>query len=329
MTQPQLSPTPATVPLVVIVGPTASGKSQLAVDVALELISRGRPAEVVNADSMAVYVGMDIGTAKPTPQQRAAVRHHLVDVWSPEVTASVAEFQALARQVIASLRDEGVVPVLVGGSALYTHAVTDVIDFPGTDPQVRARWQHRLDEVGPEALHGELAALAPDAARQILPQNGRRIVRALEVITLTGSFTATLPEPAYALDDVHQFGLEVDRAEMDARIATRVDQMWRDGLVDEVRRLEARGLRAGRTASRALGYRQVLDHLAGECTEDEARLATIAQTKRFARKQLGWFRRDRRITWLPAGDPTAVERVVTAVLGVGELTDRHGDPAHP
>ena len=305
-------------PLIVLVGPTASGKSQLAVDLAVELMSRGRAAEVVNADSMAVYTGMDIGTAKPTPEQRRAVTHHLVDIWSPAVTASVAEFQQLARETIETLRTDGVTPILVGGSALYTRAIVDRIDFPGTDPQVRARWQHRLDEVGAEALHGELQALAPDVAAQILPQNGRRIVRALEVISLTGSFTPTLPDPTYALDGVHQFGLEVDRAVMDERIAERVEQMWRDGLVDEVRRLEHEGLRSARTASRALGYRQVLDHLAGECTEAEAKLATTAQTRRFARKQLGWFRRDPRIVWLPAGDPMNVEAVASSTQEMRE-----------
>lgn len=310
-----------------MVGPTASGKSQLAVDVALALSARGLPSEIVNADSMAVYRGMDIGTAKPTPAQREAVTHHLVDIWSPEVTASVAEFQSLARETIASLRERGVAPVLVGGSALYTHAITDQIDFPGTDPQVRARWQHRLDEVGPEALHAELAAIDPGVAAEILPQNGRRIVRALEVISLTGTFTATLPELTYALDHVHQFGLQLERELMDSRIAERVDQMWRDGFVDEVRRLDAEGLRSGRTASRALGYRQVLDHLAGECDEDEAKRATIAQTRRFARKQLGWFRRDPRIQWLTAQDPHNVERVVETVVAVTESTDRHGTPS--
>lgn len=303
---------PTNPPLIVLVGPTASGKSQLAVDLAVELTGRGRPAEVVNADSMAVYTGMDIGTAKPTPEQLRTVPHHLVDIWSPRVTASVAEFQQLARETIGGLRASGVTPILVGGSALYTRAIVDRIDFPGTDPQVRARWQHRLDEVGAEALHGELQAMAPEVAEQILPQNGRRIVRALEVISLTGTFTPTLPEPEYALDDVHQFGIEVDRAVMDERIAARVEQMWRDGFVDEVRRLDREGLRSARTASRALGYRQVLDHLAGECTEAEAKLATMAQTRRFARKQLGWFRRDPRIVWLAAGDPTNAATVASS-----------------
>ncbi len=304
---------PTSVPLIVLVGPTASGKSQLAVDLACTLSAAGRPSEIVNADSMAVYRGMDIGTAKPTPDQRGAVRHHLVDIWEPAVTASVAEFQELARDVIATLRSHGTIPVLVGGSALYTHAITDEFDFPGTDPRVRAAWQHRCETVGAEALHAELAAIAPEVAERIEPGNARRIVRALEVISLTGTFSASLPEPTYALDEVHQFGLEVERGVMDARIAQRVDEMWEQGFVDEVRRLEAQGLRSARTASRALGYRQVLDHLAGACTEEEARLATVAQTRRFARKQLGWFRRDPRITWLPADDPANVDRVIESL----------------
>lgn len=299
-------------PLIVLVGPTASGKSQLAVDVATELASMGRACEIVNADSMAVYRGMDIGTAKPSPAQQAAVRHHLIDIWEPHVTASVAEFQQLARTTIADLRRRDVTPILVGGSALWTHAIIDVFDFPGTDPQVRARWEARCAEIGPEALHRILAEKAPEAAAEILPGNARRIVRALEVIELTGSFTSVLPEPVHALADVRQFGIAVERATMDERIAARVDQMWRDGFVDEVKRLADAGLAGTVTASRALGYRQVLDHLAGSISEDEARAATIAQTKRFARKQLGWFRRDHRITWLDANDPAKVERIVSA-----------------
>jgi len=301
-------------PILALNGPTASGKSALAVDVAVALAWRGQPAEVVNADSMLVYRGMDIGTAKPTPAERRGVRHHLVDVMDVTQTASVAEFQAAARAVMERCRARGVLPIVVGGSALYMRAILDHFEFPGTDADVRARWEAELDRVGPEALHAVLAERAPDTAAEILPGNGRRIVRALEVLELTGGHAPTLPEWTYALPNVVSVGLEVDRALMDARIAERVDRMWADGLVDEVRALECRGLRTGRTASLAIGYRQVLQFLDGELTEDEAKQAIVKATKRFARKQLGWFRRDERVTWLTAGDPGNVTACVDLCL---------------
>ncbi|WP_328701797.1 tRNA (adenosine(37)-N6)-dimethylallyltransferase MiaA [Aestuariimicrobium ganziense] len=289
-----------TLPVVVLVGPTASGKSSLAVALACALQRRGQPAEVVNTDSMVVYRGMDIGTAKPTANERAGVVHHLVDVLDITRTASVAEFQQMARDVVQDCRRRGVVAILVGGSALYTRAVVDEFEFPGTDPAVRARWQARLDEVGVEVLHADLAERAPEVARDILPGNGRRIVRALEVLELTGGFRAQLPPWTYHLDGVLQFGLRLDREVMDERIAQRVHQMWADGLVDEVRALVGQGLREGRTASRALGYQQVLAVLDGTLGEAEAIEQTITGTRRFARKQLGWYRRDPRITWFDA-----------------------------
>jgi tRNA dimethylallyltransferase len=302
-------------PVVALNGPTASGKTAVAVTVAHTLADSGISAEVVNADSMLVYRGMDIGTAKPTPAERGGVPHHLIDILEVTQTASVAEFQALARAAIADCRDRGAVPLLAGGSALYVHAILDDFAFPGTDAGVRARLEAELAELGPVELHRRLASVAPEAAAGILPGNGRRIVRALEVVELTGSYTSTLPEWQYALDDVLQFGLELPREVLDERIERRVHRMWADGLVDEVRRLAKRGLREGRTASRALGYRQVLAFLDGETSEDEARQATISGTRRFARKQLGWFRRDPRITWLPAGDGAA-QTVASVVRGI-------------
>lgn len=290
-----------TVPVMVIVGPTASGKSSLAIQVAQLFAAQGRPAEIVNADSMLVYRGMDIGTAKPSREELDLVPHHLVDIMDVTQTATVAEFQALARTAIAGLRARGVIPIVVGGSSLYIRAIIDQFDFPGTDPELRARWQAECDRVGPERLHAVLAQRNPQAAAGILPGNGRRIVRALEVMDLTGDYRATLPAHEYALDQVHQYGLRLDREEMDRRIADRVDQMWADGLVDEVRHLVDLGLREGLTASRGLGYQQVLDFLAGRHDEQTARQLTIDGTRRFARKQLGWFRRDPRITWLEAG----------------------------
>ncbi len=290
-------------PILALNGPTASGKSSLAVDVAVALAWRGQPAEVVNADSMLVYRGMDIGTAKPSASERRGVRHHLVDIMEVTQTASVAEFQALARATIERCRARGVLPIVVGGSALYMRAILDHFEFPGTDADVRARWESDLERLGSESLHAVLAARAPDTAAEILPGNGRRIVRALEVLELTGGHTPNLPAWTYALDGVVSVGLELDRDVMDARITERVDAMWAQGLVEEVSSLERRGLRQGRTASRAIGYRQVLQYLDGDLTEDEAKQAIVRATKRFARKQLGWFRRDQRITWYPAGQP--------------------------
>lgn len=304
---------PVTQPVLALNGPTASGKSTLAVDVALELAARGRPAEVVNADSMLVYRGMDIGTAKPTLAERRGVPHHLVDILDVTQTASVADFQALARAAIADCRARGVVPIVVGGSALYMRAILDEFSFPGTDAAVRARWEAELDRVGPEALHRVLAARAPEQAAEILPGNGRRIVRALEILDLDAPLTPTLPAWTYALEGVHSWGLELPRDVMDARIEARVDQMWAAGLVAEVRGLIDRGIERGRTAAMALGYRQVLEFLRGECTEAEAREATIRGTRRFARKQLGWFRRDARIVWRPAGDPGNAAEIAAAL----------------
>jgi tRNA dimethylallyltransferase len=269
---------------------------------------------VVNADSMQLYRGMDIGTAKLTPAERAGVPHHLLDVWEVTETASVAEYQRLARAEIDRLLAAGRVPVLVGGSGLYVRAALDVMDFPGTDPGVRARLEAELAEHGPGGLHARLAALDPDAARAILPSNGRRIVRALEVVEITGRpFTANLPDPdaERSVYPATQIGVDVPRPELDARIAARVDRMWDAGLVEEVHALEARGLREGRTASRALGYQQVLAALAGEYGMAEARAETVRATKRFARRQDSWFRRDGRVHWLAGTGPELAERALT------------------
>jgi tRNA dimethylallyltransferase len=303
------------VTIVVLVGPTAVGKSRLAVAVAQRLTGTGQPAEIVNADSMLVYRGMDIGTAKPTAAERGGIRHHLIDVLDVRETATVADFQQRARAVIADCQDRGVVPVLVGGSALYVRAIVDDFRFPRTDPTLRAELEAELAVVGPEPLHRRLAQLDPASAASILPGNGRRVVRALEVIALTGdSFTATLPARRYALPGVVQVGLDIDRALLDQRIAERVDRMWTAGLVAEVRRLVDAGLREGRTASRALGYRQVLAYLDGELTEDEARTRTVAATRKFARRQDGWFRKDSRITWLAHDRSDLTDAVSTLAL---------------
>ncbi|RCG26965.1 tRNA (adenosine(37)-N6)-dimethylallyltransferase MiaA [Streptomyces diacarni] len=280
-------------PVVAVVGPTAAGKSDLGVFLAQEL-----GGEVINADSMQLYRGMDIGTAKLTLPERNGVPHHMLDIWDVTEAASVAEYQRLARAEIDRLRARGRVPVLVGGSGLYVRGALDAMEFPGTDPGVRARLEAELAETGSGELHARLAAADPEAARAILPGNGRRIVRALEVIEITGRpFTANLPSHESVYETV-QIGVDVARPELDERIAHRVDLMWEAGLVDEVRELEKRGLREGRTAPRALGYQQVLAALAGECSLEEAREVTIRATKRFARRQDSWFRRDPRVNWL-------------------------------
>jgi tRNA dimethylallyltransferase len=288
--------------VVAVVGPTAAGKSALSLALAHAL-----GGEVVNADSMQLYRGLDIGTAKLTPAEREGVPHHLLDIWDVTEPASVAEYQRLARTAVDDILARGRVPLLVGGSWLYVRAVLEEFEFPGTDPALRARLEAELAATGPAPLHDRLRAADPVAATKILPGNGRRIVRALEVIELTGApFTASLPAPRPYYESV-QLGVDLDTARLDERIAARVDRMWADGLVDEVRALVDRGLRRGRTASRALGYQQVLALLSGELPEEEARAETVRATRRFVRRQRSWFRRDPRVGWLDpaAGDPLA------------------------
>ncbi len=300
--------------MVALVGPTASGKSDLSLDLAEAL-----GGEVVNTDSMQIYRGMDIGTAKLPVDERRGVVHHLLDVLEVTEPATVAEFQRWARDVIDDCRSRSVVPILVGGSALYTRAILDRFEFPGTDAEVRAALEVELAEIGPEALHTRLSSLDPAAAERIIPNNGRRVVRALEVIAITGRpFSASLPSHDYFYDAVVQVGVDIPRPVLDERIALRVQRMWDAGFVDEVRALAARGLREGRTASRALGYQQVLTFLAGDISEDEAKEQTITGTRRFARRQDSWFRKDQRITWVGWDDPDRATRAQAAVAGVAD-----------
>jgi tRNA dimethylallyltransferase len=299
------------IPVVALVGPTAAGKSELALRLAEEL-----GGEVVNTDAMQLYRGMDIGTAKLTVEERRGIPHHLLDVLDVTEPASVAEFQRWAREVVADCRARGVLPVLVGGSALYTRAVVDRFEFPGTDPALRQELEARLQTDGAEALHTELAGVDAEAAAKILPSNGRRVVRALEVVRLTGRpFSASLPSLDYLDPMTVQVGVDCDRETLDRRIALRVDQMWERGLVAEVERLVGQGLREGRTARSALGYAQVLDLLDGHLTEDEARESTVRGTRRFVRRQESWFRKDPRVAWVPWTDPvpTAIGAIRTAV----------------
>ncbi len=296
--------------ILVVVGPTASGKSSFAVDLA----SRLGHHEIINADSMQLYRGMDIGTAKPSRTERESIAHHLFDVLDVTETSTVAEFQIWAREAIADCHHRGVTPIVVGGSALYVRAVVDQLDFPGTDPIVRDRWDAELSSRGSAALHAELASRDPAAAANILPSNSRRVVRALEVVELTGKpFAASMPPYESVYSGLTMLGLDVPREVLDERLAERVAAMWSDGLVDEVRGLVPSGLADGLTASRALGYQQILAFLAGELTEDEAREATVTGTRKFARRQDRDFRKDPRISWLPYDAPDLLESALELV----------------
>jgi len=292
--------------LVAVVGATATGKSDLAV-----AIARALGGEVVNADSMQLYRGMDIGTAKLPVAERGGIPHHLLDVWDVTQTANVAAYQVLANEVIAGIEARGKVPVLAGGSGLYVRAALGDLNFPGTDERIRDGLEAELAGAGPGPLHARLTALDPAAAAAILPSNGRRIVRALEVIELSGRpFSATLPGYQTGRSAV-QIGLLLDRPELDRRIEARVDRMWALGFEAEVRGLSGPGgLREGKTASRALGYQQMLRYLDGEWTLEAARQETVRATRRFARRQESWFRRDPRVTWLPAAEPGLTDRAL-------------------
>ena len=283
--------------LITVVGSTAAGKSDLAVDLALAL-----NGEVINADSMQLYRGMDIGTAKLTEGERRGVPHHLLDVWDVTRAASVAEYQDLADAAIADIESRGRMPIVAGGSGLYIRAALGDLEFPGTDDAIRARLEAELAAHGPAPLYERLRAADPAAAAAILPSNGRRIVRALEVIELSGRpFSATMPGYDAGRPAI-QLGVEVPRTELDRRIEARVDRMWAAGFEDEVRRLAGLGLRDGKTAGRALGYQQLLRWLDGELTSEQARAETVRATRRFARRQESWFRRDPRVRWLAVGD---------------------------
>jgi tRNA dimethylallyltransferase len=296
------------VPVIAIVGPTASGKSDLALDMAERL-----GAEIVNADAMQLYRGMDIGTAKLPVEARRGIAHHQLDVLDVCQEASVAAYQQEARLDLAGIRSRRHQPILVGGSGLYIRAALDHLEIPPTDPAVRQRLEGELAVQGIAAMHARLGRADPLAAQAIEPKNERRVVRALEVIELTGRpFSATLPNREYHLPTV-TVGLLVPRPALDARIAARVHQMWEKGLLDEVRSLEIQGLREGRTASKAIGYSQALAHLDGLLSAEQAIEDTITSTRRFARRQESWFRPDPRIHWLGYDDPGRVEHALKIV----------------
>jgi tRNA dimethylallyltransferase len=278
-------------PVVAVVGPTAAGKSDLGVALAQAL-----GGEVVNADSMQLYRGMDIGTAKLTAAEQQGVPHHLLDVWDVRVTATAAAYQQLCRDRLAELQARGVTPVVVGGSGLYVRAALDRMEFPGTDPELRQELEAALTADGPGALHQRLRALDPEAAARMEPSNGRRIVRALEVVLLTGRMPGAMTSYEMHVPTVY---VGLDRDDLAERVATRVDRMWEQGLPAEVAGLA--GLRDGITASRALGYAQALAQLDGRLDERAAKEQTVTATRRFVRRQRAWFRRDPRVRWLEPG----------------------------
>ncbi|MFJ6076710.1 tRNA (adenosine(37)-N6)-dimethylallyltransferase MiaA [Pseudarthrobacter sp. NPDC092419] len=296
-----------TKPVIAVVGPTGSGKSDLAVGLARRL-----DGEVINADAMQFYRGMDIGTAKITGADRRGVPHHLLDTLDITQEASVSDFQAQARELIADIHSRGRRAILAGGSGLYVRAALDILEFPGTDPVVRARLEQELAARGSSAMLERLSAVDPVSAGRL--SDARRIVRALEVYALTGRpFSSFMPRREYFQPAV-QVGLEVDREVLRERLAARVHAMVDQGLLEEVRRLDAQGLRRCKTASRALGYSQFLKVVDGEATVEQAAGETIVATRQFARRQLTWFRADPRIQWLDWQDPDLVEKAAALCL---------------
>lgn len=299
--------TGAALPVIAVVGPTGTGKSDLGVALARHL-----GGEVINADSMQFYRGMDIGTAKLPEAERGGIAHHLLDILDVTEEASVSAFQAQAREAINQIRSRGNCPILVGGSGLYVRAALDVLEFPGTDPQLRQQIEADLEREGLEALRERLRAVDPVSAGRL--GDARRVVRALEVHELTGRpFSSFMPDRTYHQPAI-QLGLDVERPLLHERLALRVEMMVRQGLLEEVRALDAAGLRTGRTASRALGYAQFLKVLDGLWSSEQAVEDTVVATRQFARRQITWFRADPRVTWLDARDPDLLQRALTAIL---------------
>ena len=301
--------------LIVICGATATGKSDLAVALAQEL-----NAHIINADSMQLYKGMDIGTAKLSVAERQGVPHHLIDVLSVREEASVAQYQIDARSLIDQLTEKNIPAIVVGGTGLYIKAILDDLNFPDTDPEIRARIAKEAEELGADALHQRLAKLDPGAAAAIPKENVRRVVRALEVIEITGQpYTANLPRAGSTkYPQAQQFGLVMERETLGERIDKRVELMWEKGLVAEVRDLMKEGLLEGRTAQAALGYAQIIKFAKGEMTEFEAKEETKRATRQYARRQETWFSRDERITWLnKAPIDQLVEKIISSTIGKG------------
>jgi tRNA dimethylallyltransferase len=303
----------ASSPLVAIVGATGTGKSALSLDLAEGLAERGRSAEIVNADAMQLYRGMDIGTAKLPVAERRGIPHHLLDVLEPTEEASVADYQTDARAAIQGIQARGAIPILVGGSGLYVSSVLHDFRFPGTDPVIRDRLEAELTESGPGTLYRRLRDLDANAAKAIGPHNGRRIVRALEVIEMTGEpFGSGLPDESTYWMPTVTIGLRSPREELVQRLNERVRGMWQGGLVEEARSLRKNGL--GVTAARAIGYAQAIGQIDGELSETEAIAGTAILTRKYARRQVGWFKRYPRTTWLGYDDPGRSDTALQLLL---------------
>jgi len=306
--------------LIAVVGATGTGKSELALSLAEKLSAQGLKAEIVNADAMQLYRGMDIGTAKLPLNERRGVEHHLIDVLQISQESTAAEYQKLARAQILELQALGTVPILVGGSMLYVASCLNNFEFPDRDQELRAQLEAELTEHGPLHMHKKLEQLDEVAASRIIKENGRRIVRALEIVMLTGEpFAAALPEKVDSWQPVLEFGLRMERETLLPRLEQRVKEMWEKGLVQEVESLIPNGLRDSKTASVAIGYAQALGFIDGELTRDEAIASTVQLTQRYARRQVSWFKRDDRINWLEALDPNVVGQAFEKVLAEGFL----------
>jgi tRNA dimethylallyltransferase len=311
--------------LLCIVGPTGSGKSNLAINIALELAKSGIKAEIVNADSMQFYRGMDIGTAKVPVAERFGIKHHMLDWLEIAEENTAARYQIEARKVISDLRAEGTLPIVVGGSMLYIAALINTFEFPGRDEALRAQLEQDLIDLGPAAMHKRLELLDETAACRIEPQNGRRIVRALEIVMITGEpFAASLPDQFESFLPVLEIGLNSAREHLVERLAERVRGMWALGLVEEVRSLESKGIRDSKTASQAIGYSQALASIDGRLTEEEAIAETILLTQRYARRQMSWFRRDPRINWFDYQNENLLEEVMSLVRTSLQLPGKVG-----
>lgn len=300
--------------LIAVVGPTGAGKSALAIEIAKHIIAKGRAAEIINCDSMQFYRGMDVGTAKLALPERQGIAHHLFDFLEITDESTAAEYQQIARPLILELQARGVTPILVGGSMLYVAAVLNMFEFPARDEDLRAQLEQDLIDLGPHEMHRRLKALDPIAASRIIPENGRRSVRAIEIVTLTGEpFAAALPDVPDDWQPVLEIGINGDRDDLKARLEARVHKMWADGLLDEVRSLEPNGIRNGKTSSAAIGYSQAIRQLDGVMTEQEAIADTVRLTQKYARRQMSWFRRDQRIHWLDYQDASATQKALAMV----------------
>ena len=306
--------------LIAVVGSTGTGKSELALRLADEIAKQGRKAEIINADAMQLYRGMDIGTAKLSLEERRGVAHHLIDVLEITEESTAAEYQKLARAKILTLQAAEIIPILVGGSMLYVASCLNNFDFPERDQELRAQLEAELIEQGPLHMHKKLEQLDQVAAGRIIKENGRRIVRALEIVLLTGEpFAAALPDKVDSWQPVLELGLRMDRDKLLPRLEKRVYKMWDSGFLSEVESLIPSGLRDSKTASVAIGYAQAIGFLDGELTRDEAITSTIQLTQRYARRQVSWFKRDERIQWLEALDSDVLDQAFSKVLAGGVL----------